>query len=486
VKKNCLTLVSHNIVNDNRVLRSSKVCQRFFNNYNFYIQILEKKTIISKEDNNTFIGLHVSTRYSFFTKFLNLIKKNKYKYKKKNNLKFYLNLLIIFLLIYDNFHVERLKDFLFLNLIPFLNLTTILIFSFCILNFTGIIKLIIKILFKNFFYKILKRLIIYIKDFATILKIFYRQIDFSIEIKKYLLRNNILEIDLIHCHDLITFICAARLQKKYKCKVIYDCHEIYHGTPKISIVRRSLCHILNYNIKKKADLIITINDDFKKYYSEIFKQEIKIIYNSPFYINRNQKKLSKDNSPLNKYKNSNNSKILLFQGGFQLHRGLEYILKEAEYLNDDWQIIFMGSGPLKERLINLTKKMNYSDTKKVQFLDSVLPKDLDSYTIGADIGLVIYEPIGLNHEYCTPNKMFEYPRSQLPLICGPTKTLSNFVSMYDFGWSVALKEYELSNLVNSLTDEEIKRKAINADKFINEFDGKKFTPVLEEIYKSYV
>ncbi|HYE68658.1 MAG TPA: hypothetical protein VEA58_08600, partial [Anaerovoracaceae bacterium] len=47
----------------------------------------------------------------------------------------------------------------------------------------------------------------------------------------------------------------------------------------------------------------------------------------------------------------------------------------------------------------------------VVFIPPAPQNDLALWTAGGTIGIIPYEKIGLNHWFCTPNKLWEYPNA---------------------------------------------------------------------------
>jgi glycosyltransferase involved in cell wall biosynthesis len=101
-------------------------------------------------------------------------------------------------------------------------------------------------------------------------------------------------------------------------------------------------------------------------------------------------------------------------------RGIEILVETFKILHtknqkseikNDVVIVFMGYGPL-ETLIKASAK----EYKNIYFHQAVSPDVLLDYTCSADFGILFYENNCLNHEYCSPNKMFEYIMAEIPII----------------------------------------------------------------------
>ncbi|MGZ7030462.1 MAG: glycosyltransferase, partial [Thermoanaerobaculia bacterium] len=70
---------------------------------------------------------------------------------------------------------------------------------------------------------------------------------------------------------------------------------------------------------------------------------------------------------------------------------------------------------------------------RVTFLHSVPPAVLPQWLAGADMGVIPYQRVGLNHEYSTPNKLFEYMHVGVPILVNDLPEIRRIVNEVDFG-----------------------------------------------------
>src|SRR4029079_49210 len=59
--------------------------------------------------------------------------------------------------------------------------------------------------------------------------------------------------------------------------------------------------------------------------------------------------------------------------------------------------------------------------------------ELLRYTAGADIGVIPYQPVGLNNLYTTPNQLFEYIAATVPIAGSAVPEIKRFLSEYGLG-----------------------------------------------------
>ena len=294
--------------------------------------------------------------------------------------------------------------------------------------------------FINPFKKLLS-LIVYIKSFADELK-YYENKDF----------------DVIHVHDHIALLPVLLRKKRFrKAKVIWDAHELYFDSKTtgllVSIYVNSLLKFFGTHI----DEVFTINDSFKEIYQKKFfkSQPISVIKNATNFVSL--PKLVKPNT-INEQLGTS-KKILLFQGGLSPKRGIEKLIQAASYINNDWIIVFMGSGKIVEKVKEAQKKNN-----NIKHIEPVDKDVLQLWTSSADLGIIPYENTSLNHYYCTPNKLWEFMNSGLPFIATGLKEIEKFEQSFNVSFLLPINftAEKIANMVNSISKNEIDLKRKNA------------------------
>jgi glycosyltransferase involved in cell wall biosynthesis len=81
------------------------------------------------------------------------------------------------------------------------------------------------------------------------------------------------------------------------------------------------------------------------------------------------------------------------------------------------------------------------------------------WTAGALVGLIPYERTGLNHLYCTPNKLWEYPNANVPILCSPLVEMTKVIEENGVGWLLpeTSTPEAIAAVVNNLSDEDLTR-----------------------------
>jgi glycosyltransferase involved in cell wall biosynthesis len=95
---------------------------------------------------------------------------------------------------------------------------------------------------------------------------------------------------------------------------------------------------------------------------------------------------------------------------------------------------------------------------RIRFVSPVSQAELAEWTAGATLGAILYEPVSANHVYCSPNKLWEYPRSGVPILCTDVPEMAKRVTAYGHGFMVPAETLDATTIaerINSLTDEDI-------------------------------
>lgn len=307
-----------------------------------------------------------------------------------------------------------------------------------------------------------------------------KQLVKNIDIKKY---------DVVHAHDIIALIAAVKLKKKKKeLKIIWDAHELYIELGYKDENTKSFMYETIAKSSDKIDYFVTINETFIDYYQSKFPNlpSATVLMNAA----RSAKLEHFEESPLRKAAGiSKKQFVLLFQGGFSFNRGVEILLNVAEKMPKSWSIIFMGKGPLYEKIVDKIKELKGTRPKGRDAIALIPPapyQKLTQWTAGADLGAIPYENVNLNHLYCTPNKLWEYPNAGVPILGSGMVEIKKMIDKYETGL-ILPKNFTSQDIVDVL--EKVDRSKLNqlvknCHKFNEVEHWEKYEKKLVELYKN--
>ena len=107
--------------------------------------------------------------------------------------------------------------------------------------------------------------------------------------------------------------------------------------------------------------------------------------------------------------------IVLYQGGFSVDRGIEELVAalETPALSGSPAVaVFIGYGRLRAWLDEQAARL----PGRIVVVDAIPPRDLQEFTVDADVGFVGQPPRTLNQRLNLANKLFEYLQTAVPVV----------------------------------------------------------------------
>jgi glycosyltransferase involved in cell wall biosynthesis len=252
-------------------------------------------------------------------------------------------------------------------------------------------------------------------------------------IKKYL---NLNKIQVLHIHDLYLFQVGLIIKKDYpKLILVGDLHENYvEGLKHYKFANTFPGNIL-ISIKKwekkeiewcnKFDFLITVIEEAVDRYSllGIPKEKFFVVSN---YVNLDTFNINEiDDTIISKYKNF---KTLVYVGGFDIHRGLESVIKAIPIIIKkiaNFKLVLVGKGANLDSLKILAKNLGVENY--VAFEGWQHHSKLPSFIKAAEVCLIPH--LKTQHTDNTiPHKLFQYMLLKKPIIssnCNPIERILN-------------------------------------------------------------
>lgn len=234
--------------------------------------------------------------------------------------------------------------------------------------------------------------------------------------------------DVVHVHDLLLLPQGARIAAEWDVPLVFDAHEIYYETPSLSVQQRLLLARQERQYLPRVNLFITVNELIADYYKKLYGIRPLVIMNaidSPQNLD-----IPKAAAKLRELAQlPTNSRIVLYQGWISADRNLETLVEAARYFPQDVYLVLIGYGEYEKELKALVENQPWR--QKIRFLGPVKSDNLLGLTAGADLGVVPYQPIGLNHELCSPNKFFEYIQAGVPVVAQPLPFFQRMAEAYE-------------------------------------------------------
>ena len=282
-------------------------------------------------------------------------------------------------------------------------------------------------------------------------------------IKKYIIRD---EISVLHIHDLYLFEVGLKIKNSLQnLLLVGDLHENYveglkhykfansfPGNLLISIPKWEKAEIEWCN---QFDQLITVIDEAVSRYVGLGIDEAKINVVAN-YVNRSNFLSETPNEDIINRLNKKFS--LLYIGGFDIHRGLESVVKAMPKICKkivDVELVLVGRGINEPDLKKLAKELGVED--KISFEGFQQASLLPSYILGSQICLIPHLKT-VHTDNTIPHKLFHYMSLEKPVVasdCNPIKRIiedTNSGYIYESNNEIALAE----RIISLFEDEELR------------------------------
>jgi glycosyltransferase involved in cell wall biosynthesis len=260
------------------------------------------------------------------------------------------------------------------------------------------------------------------------------------------------KITIVHCHFFTVLPIGYVVKLLFKCKLIYDAHELESHKNFVKYPR--IIFLIEKFLWKKIDLFITVSPSILNWYNEKFgyKKNSIIILNSPKI--KNHITIEK-NMLRKKLKISKNTLIFIYVGGLQNGRGIHHMLKSFSNPTINSHLVFVGSGILENEIKKFSKKND-----NIHILKPVAHNTLVKFISSANVGLSIIEKVSLSDFYCLPNKFFEYAFANLYILASNFPDMKKLIKTYSLGSCISPNTNSLIRKIKFLENNKKKIKVL--------------------------
>lgn len=294
--------------------------------------------------------------------------------------------------------------------------------------------------------------------------------------------------DAIHCHDIIALIAGTHLKKNHPhLRLIWDAHELYEELASGTQAEKELVTNIIRHAEGHIDVFITISESFREIYARNHPKlpPALVVMNAT----RNIGEIFYDGRLHRAAGLSRDRKILLFQGGFSRHRGINQLLEATTTLPQPWSVVLMGSGKLEPEISAAISRLcdpNQPKNAPLVMLPSAPQEELPFWTAGATLGIIPYENTGLNHLYCTPNKLWEYPNAGVPILATSLIEMEKIIQIWQTGFLLPrnFNSQDILHALHRLTQTDLETAKEKCRVFVASMSWDKFEDVLLSAYSS--
>ena len=263
-----------------------------------------------------------------------------------------------------------------------------------------------------------------------------------------LLRNNIgafrqfrgIGANLVHANDLNVLFAGFLLARVWKAPLVYDSHELWTQLDEDwSPMLRWLFGLLEGPLLRSADAVVTVNTLIAHELARAYRAPLPIVVMNcpevPAGEHSEQHPVPSDGGAtaevrLDHIQRGSQPLRVIYQGMLNYKgRGLEGLIDAVSGL-DGVELTLRGpgdlAGPLQQRITKL-------GASNVRIVPPVPMANLVQALHGYDVGVISYLPAGMNFQYCSPNKLFEYMMAGLAVVCSDLPVLREVVMSSECG-----------------------------------------------------
>lgn len=252
--------------------------------------------------------------------------------------------------------------------------------------------------------------------------------------------------DIIHAHDLPQLRVCSVAGKQLSSPLIYDAHELYTEIGTLSKFSRLKLKRIERRYIKSCSAITTVNPYIATELAERYDINTpKVILNTLDFIEP-----QKNENVLRSFLNlPTENEIVLYQGWMSPERGLDLLINAFALVKNSAHLVFMGYGDHQDLLQAQSKIIGIDH--RVHFVPPVSQDELLSWTRCANVGVIPYPAIDLNHKFCSPNKLFEFIQSEVPIVANDLPFLRDVVLGEEIGLVAPIEsDREFADAINSL------------------------------------
>jgi glycosyltransferase involved in cell wall biosynthesis len=235
---------------------------------------------------------------------------------------------------------------------------------------------------------------------------------------------------VFHGNDLPTLPLTAWAARLHGGKALYDSHELWVGmVPEMTSLLNSVARWVEHRYIRQMDAVVTVNDLIAEELRRQYRIPLpSVVMNCPEPVVPCA--VDPSCSIRAKLGLSPETPIILYQGRYELGRGLEELIESGRYLSKG-VIVLRGYGSneadLRQRVSGL------GAPGRVFMVEPVPMADLVNAAAEADVGVVPYTAYSPGYYYASPNKLFEYMFAGLAIAVSNLPFLEKIVRDHDLG-----------------------------------------------------
>jgi len=266
-------------------------------------------------------------------------------------------------------------------------------------------------------------------------------------IKNFLVEN---KIDIIFLYSVATNgVQSIQLSKELNIPIIFRALDVAHKFVSIPLLQNFVKQF-EKNIISNADLVLATTPQLAKYAEEMGSTSDQTKY-FPLGVNSNYfKPMNKNNLLMQELDIQKNDKIIIFVGTLYPFAGIDYILKNFNFLLNkipNIKFLIVGGGPYFNYLKSLSSKLKLN--QNVIFTGFIDQKKIPEYIALADICINPFV-INIITDRIIPTKILEYLSCGKPVLSTSLKGTVELLPDESFGIVYSKLDLFIDSLIQLL------------------------------------
>lgn len=215
------------------------------------------------------------------------------------------------------------------------------------------------------------------------------------------------------------------LRRRHGGRTIYDSRDVFMRSREFARLGwpgRAILGLFERRWAGEADRVLTVNDA----YAELLREDLGIP--RPEVVMNCRETWTPPTPPPDLIRQAlaipADIAVVLYQGILTTERGIEQAM-EAILAVPRATLVLMGFGAMRDGLIEAASRPPYLG--RMHVLPAVPPEELLLWTASADVLVMAYQGITLNHRHVTPQKLFESFAAGVPVVASDLPGMGDIV-----------------------------------------------------------
>lgn len=231
---------------------------------------------------------------------------------------------------------------------------------------------------------------------------------------------------VIVCHDIYALGTALKFKARWGSKVLYDCHEFW---PEADLLaqrwEQALTRAYERRLIRRADVVVTVSQPLARHLERTYG--LKDVLSVPNACPRDLGVVSSAERRLEL------PIRVLVQGRAAPRRGFEELLLAWRSFDDQRAILELRCPPSAYLADLKATCRDLERAGRLRFSPPVGEDELIAAAAQADVGLIPYTGLSLNHVFACPNKLSQYMHAGLAILSNDLPNIRSIVEQYQCG-----------------------------------------------------